>query len=252
MLAKRIIPCLDVDNGLVMKGIKFQKLTTVGNPVDLASLYNEQGADELVFLDIGASPQLRMTLFDVVKDVSKKIFIPLTVGGGIKSVVDVQNALSNGADKVSINTAGVMNPELIKNSAEKFGSQCIVCATDAQIEGNSWSVLINGGRKKTSLDAVEWAKKAEIYGAGEILLTSWDADGTKKGYDIELTRKIAENVNIPVIASGGAGSLEDIFNVLTKGKADAALVASLFHYETYTVEDVKKYLKRNGVDVRCK
>ncbi len=250
MLAKRIIPCLDVDNGLVVKGVKFQTLETVGDPVELANCYNKQSADELVFLDIGASPNKRKTLFEVVKGVSERVFIPLTVGGGIRSIQDVQMALSNGADKVSINTAGVKNPQLIRKSSEKFGSQCIVCAIDARKDGISWSVLINGGRKKTDNDAIQWAKKVEKYGAGEILLTSWDADGTRKGYDLKLTRKIAGAVNIPVIASGGAGSLKDILNVLTIGKADAALIASLFHFGTFTVQDVKEFLKRNGVVIR--
>jgi cyclase len=250
MLAKRIIPCLDIDNGFVMKGIKFQKLERVGDPIELADYYNKQSADELVFLDIGASPNMRKTLFDIVKDVSKRVFIPLTVGGGIRSVQDVQTALSNGADKVSINTAAVLDPELIARSSEKFGSQCIVCAIDARRDGNSWTVLINGGRMKTDINAIQWAKDVEKYGAGEILLTSWDADGTRKGYDIELTRKIVKAVNIPVIASGGAGSLDDILNVLTVGKADAALIASLFHYGTYTVQDVKDFLKKKRVEVR--
>lgn len=250
MLAKRIIPCLDVDNGKVMKGVKFQGLTSVGDPVELAEMYNKQGADELVFLDIGASPQQRKTLFNVVKKVSRRVFIPLTVGGGIRCVKDVQNALSNGADKVSINTAGVLNPALITDAAEKFGSQCIVCAIDAQKNGSSWRVLINGGRDKTELDAVEWAKKVEECRAGEILITSWDADGTQRGYDLKLTRIIVESVNIPVIASGGAGSMEDVLKALCEGKADAALIASLFHFGTYTVQDMKNYLKNNGVDVR--
>lgn len=250
MSVKRVIPCLDVDNGVVVKGVKFQGLTVVGDPVELADRYNRQGADELVFLDITASLQQRATLFDIVRKVSQKISIPLVVGGGIKSTEDIQKALSNGADKVSINTAGVMNPRLIKESAEKFGSQCIVCAIDAQKECDSWNVLINGGREKTNLDAIAWAKKVEEYGAGEILLTSWDADGTKKGYDIELTKKIVDSVNIPIIASGGAGSLEDILDVLREGKADAALISSLFHFGRYTVQDVKNYLASNGVDVR--
>jgi len=250
MLAKRIIPCLDVDKGKVLKGVKFQGLTVVGDPAELADIYYRQSADELVFLDIGASPQHRGTLFDVVKKVSQNVFIPLTVGGGIRTIEDVQRALSNGADKVSINTAGVFNPGFIKESAERFGSQCIVCAIDAQREDSSWIVLTNGGREKTGLDAVFWAKKAAKYGAGEILLTSWDADGTKQGYDIELTRRIVDSINIPVIASGGAGSLQDILDVLGRGKADAALVASLFHFGTYTVSDVKNYLKNKGVKVR--
>jgi len=250
MLAKRIIPCLDVDDGKVMKGVQFQGLRIVGDPVTLADMYYKQGADELIFLDIGASPGQRKILLDVVKKVSKKVFIPLTVGGGIRDIKDIWMALSNGADKVSINTAGVKDPQLIKKSSEKFGSQCIVCAIDAQKNKDSWSVLVNGGREKTSVDAVKWAKKVEKYGAGEILLTSWDADGTRKGYDIELTKTIVDSVNIPVIASGGAGSIADILHVLCTGNADAALVASLFHFGTYTIEDVKHYLKNNGVEVR--
>jgi len=250
MLAKRIIPCLDVNNGLVMKGIKFQKLNIVGNPVELADYYFKQNADELVFLDIGASPNNRKNMIDVVKKVSKKVFIPLTVGGGIGSLKDIEIALSNGADKVSINTAGVKNPKLIYRASERFGSQCIVCAIDAQKKGNSWTVLINGGREETDVNAVFWAKEVERYGAGEILLTSWDSDGTQKGYDINLTKKIAESVNIPIIASGGAGCLKDILDVLTAGNADAALVASLFHYKKYTIRDVKDYLKNNGVEMR--
>ena len=250
MLAKRIIPCLDVDDGFVLKGINFQELKQVGKPEKMAEKYNIQGADELVFLDIGASPKQRKTLFDVVKNVSKKVFIPLTVGGGIRTIEDVQKALSNGADKVSINTEGVLNPDLVKSASERFGSQCIVCAIDAEKNNDSWYVLINGGRKKTNLDAIEWAKKVESLGAGEILLTSWNSDGAKKGYDLELTKKIVENVNIPVIASGGAGSLGDILDVLTKANADAALIASLFHFGEFTVSDVKSFLKENGVVVR--
>ena len=250
MLAKRIIPCLDVDEGFVLKGIKFQDLRKVGKPEELAEKYNMQGADELVFLDIGASPNQRKTLYDVVKNVSKKVFIPLTVGGGIRNIRDVQKALSNGADKVSINTAGILNPNLIKEASERFGSQCIVCAIDAIKDEKSWSVLINGGRKKTKLDAIKWAKTAERLGAGEILLTSCNADGAKKGYDIDLTKKIVESVNIPVIASGGAGSLQDVLDVLTKGKADAALIASLFHFNEFTIQEVKSYLKENGVEIR--
>ncbi|UCF50520.1 MAG: imidazole glycerol phosphate synthase subunit HisF [Thermoplasmatales archaeon] len=250
MLVKRIIPCLDVDNGVVMKGKKFQGLNKIGDPIELAEHYNIQGADELVFLDIGASPFGRKTLFEIVNKVSKKVFIPLTVGGGIRTLENIQYALSNGADRISINTAAVIDPDLIKKSSDRFGSQCIVCAIDAQKDGNSWSVLINGGRKKTDIDAILWAEKVEKYGAGEILLTSWDADGTKKGYNLELTQAIAEAVNISVIASGGAGSLKDILDVLTIGKADAALIASLFHYKIYTIEDVKIYLKNYGVEVR--
>jgi cyclase len=250
MLSKRIIPCLDVDNGLVMKGVKFEELEKIGKPPLLAKIYYRQGADELVFLDIGASYQNRKTLFAVIKQISKEIFIPLTVGGGIRCLEDVQQALSNGADKVSINTAGVINPDLIKESSKKFGKQCIVCAIDAIKTKESWEVLINGGRRRTGIDAIKWAKQAEKLGVGEILLTSWDADGTKKGYDLELTKTVAENVNIPIIASGGAGSLEDILKVLTIGKADAALVARLFHNKTYTIEQVKYFLKQNGVEIR--
>ncbi len=250
MLAKRIIPCLDVDNGMVMKGIKFQELAEVGDPVALAERYNSQNADELVFLDIGASPGQRGTLYDMVGRVSEQVFIPLTVGGGIRTVEDVRFALASGADKVSLNTAAVLNPDVLRESSQKFGSQCIVLAIDAQRRGDSWSVLINGGRRETELDVIEWAKKATILGAGEILLTSWDADGTREGYDIELTRTVVRNVNVPLIASGGAGSLEDILTILTEGKADAALIASLFHYGTYTVIDVKNYLRENGVVVR--
>jgi len=250
MLTKRIIPCLDVDDGFVLKGINFQELRQIGIPARLAEKYNIQGADEIVFLDIGASPKQRKTLFDVVKNVSKKVFIPLTVGGGIRTIEDIQKALSNGADKVSINTAAVVNPDLIKTASERFGSQCIVCAIDAEKNKDSWYVLINGGKKITQLDAIEWAKKVEKLGAGEILLTSWNADGAKKGYDLELTKKIVESINIPVIASGGAGSLKDVFNVLTKANADAALIASLLHFEEFTVEDIKSFLKGKGVVVR--
>ncbi len=250
MLAKRIIPCLDVDDGLVLKGVNFKVLKQVGKPEDLAQEYNSQGADELVFLDIGASPNKRKTLYDIVKDVSKRVFIPLTVGGGIRSIEDIQKALSNGADKVSINTAGVLKPTLIQKAAEKYGSQCVVCAIDACKSKDSWSVLIYGGREKTRLDVLEWAKKVESLGAGEILLTSWDSDGAKKGYDLNLTRKVVDAVNIPVIASGGAGSLDDILDVLTRGHADAALVASLFHFKEFSVEDVKCFLRQNGVVVR--
>jgi len=250
MLTKRIIPCLDVDNDLVKKGTKFQKIKTVGNPEKLAQIYNDQNADEIVFLDIGATRKNRKTLFKVIKKISKKLFIPLTVGGGIKTTDDIQEALNNGADKVSINTAAVLNPKLIKDASKRFGSQCIVCSIDAQKNKDNWFVLINGGKKKTNINAIEWAKKIEKLGAGEIVLTSWDADGTQKGYDIKLTRKIVENVNIPVIASGGAGCLKDVYDVLTIGKADAALIASLFHFKTYTIPEVKEYLNKKGVKIR--
>ena len=250
MLAKRIIPCLDVKDGRVVKGVHFLNLRDAGDPVEIGAFYSREGADELVFLDIGASHKNRSTLFDVVNKVSERVFIPLTVGGGIRKVEDFQKALSSGADKVSINTAAVTNPGIIRESSERYGSQCIVCAIDVQRKGDSWQVLINGGRKETELDAIEWARFVSKEGAGEILLTSWDADGTKQGYDLELYRTMAENVDVPVIASGGAGSLEDILKVLTEGKADAALVASLFHFGTYKIEDVKDYLKENGVVVR--
>ncbi len=250
MLAKRIIPCLDVDNGMVMKGIKFQGLEEIGNPIELADRYNRENADELVFLDIGASYKNRSTLFDSVSKVSERVFIPLTVGGGIRSVSDVGKALSNGADKVSINTAAVMNPEIIRESSNRYGAQCIVCAIDARRKGDGWQVLIKGGREETELDVIEWAKFVCKEGAGEILLTSWDADGTKQGYDLELYRTMTENINVPIIASGGAGSLDDILEVFTEGKADAALVASLFHFGTYRIEDVKNFLRDNGVVIR--
>ncbi|MFH1786275.1 MAG: imidazole glycerol phosphate synthase subunit HisF [archaeon] len=250
MLAKRIIPCLDVLDGRVVKGVKFQNLRDSGDPVELAKEYGRQGADEIVFLDIGASPENRETMVGVVRRAASEALIPLTVGGGIRKVEDMERLLKNGADKVSINTAAVKNPELIRQASKRFGSQCVVLAIDARKKGASWEVLVNGGREPTGRDAIEWAKEAERLGAGEILLTSWDADGTKKGYDIGLTRAIAEAVNIPIIASGGAGSLDAIFNALTEGKADAALAASIFHFGEYEVADVKKYLRERGVEVR--
>jgi cyclase len=250
MLAKRIVPCLDVDDGKVMKGIRFQELTEVGDPVELAAMYNEQGADELVFLDIGASPNNRATLLEVVEQVSRKVFIPLTVGGGIRTVDDIREALSKGADKVSLNTAAVKDPELVKEAAAAFGSQCIVIAIDARRMGDSWQVRVNGGRTPTDRDAVEWAREVEDKGAGEILLTSWDADGTLEGFDLDLTNTISDAVSIPIIASGGAGTPDDILDVLTDGNADAALMASILHYGTYEVRDIKEYLSENGVVVR--
>ena len=250
MLAKRIVPCLDVDEGKVMKGVRFQELTEVGDPVELAAMYNRQGADELVFLDIGASPNNRATLLDVVEEVSRQVFIPLTVGGGIRTVDDIREALSRGADKVSLNTAAVKDPELVREAASAFGSQCIVIAIDARRKGDSWQVLVNGGRTPAERDAVEWACEVERKGAGEILLTSWDADGTLEGFDLELTNAISDAVNIPIIASGGAGTPDDILEVLTSGNADAALMASILHYGTYEVGDIKDYLSSNGVVVR--
>lgn len=250
MLAKRIIPCLDVKEGKVVKGKQFVNLTYAGDPVELAKRYNKQGADELVFLDITASAEKRKTMIGVVRKVAKEVFIPFTVGGGINSINDMRDLLNAGADKISINTAAVENPSLIKEASEKFGSQCIVVAIDAKRKKESWEVYTYGGRKSTGIDAVEWAKKAEKLGAGEILLTSMDKDGTKSGFDLELTRKVSESVNIPVIASGGVGSLKDFADGFKKGKADAALAASVFHYGKYSIKDVKNYLKKNGVIVR--
>lgn len=250
MLAKRIIPCLDVRNGQVVKGISFVSLKYAGDPVKLAKKYNDEGADELVFLDITASYENRKTMIEIVKKTANQIFIPFTVGGGISNIRDIRNLLNAGADKISLNTSAVKNPQLIKEASEKFGSQCIIVAIDAKKKGNSWNVYIKGGRETTGLDALNWAKKVEKSGAGEILLTSIDKDGTKEGYDLELTRKISENVNIPVIASGGAGSLASIAKVLKEGKADAALAASVFHYGKYTINEVKEYLLKNKIEVR--
>ncbi len=262
MLTKRIIPCLDIKDGKVVKGINFQNLRYAGEPDILAEIYDKQGADEIVFLDITASIEKRKLLFDILEKTAEKVFIPLTVGGGISSIEDIEKVLRAGADKVSINTAAVKNPELVKNASKIFGSQCIVVAIDAKrnfnkklgkhiINDKYWfEVYIYGGRKPTGIDAVEWAKTVEYLGAGEILLTSIDTDGTKRGFDIELTRIISENVSIPVIASGGAGELEHFYEVFTKTRASAALAASIFHYKNYTVKDVKEYLKRKGIPVR--
>ncbi len=250
MLTKRIIPCLDVMDNKVVKGKKFENLQYAGNPVELAKKYNKEGADELVFLDITASKEKRKTMLKTVKQVSKELFIPLTVGGGISTIEDIRNLLNAGADKISINTAAVKNPELIREASKEFGSQCIVVAVDAKRKNNSWEVLIKGGSEFTGLNAIDWAKKIESLGAGEILLTSMDRDGTKSGYDLELTKIISETVNIPVIASGGASDLESIAEVFEKGKADAALAASIFHYENYKVNDVKSYLKKVDIKVR--
>ena len=250
MLTKRIIPCLDVKNGQVVKGTSFVNLKYAGDPVKLARKYYKDGADELVFLDITASYEERKTMIKVVEKVAKEIFIPFTVGGGISTIDDIRNLLNAGADKTSINTAAIENPNLIKEAAEKFGSQCIVAAIDAKKNGDSWEVYIKGGREETGLDAIEWAKKVEALGAGEILLTSMDKDGTNEGYDLELTKLISESVNIPVIASGGAGSLANILDVFRKGKADAALAASIFHYGECSIKQVKGYLMKNDVEVR--
>jgi cyclase len=252
MLAKRIIPCLDVDAGRVVKGVNFVGLRDAGDPVEIAALYDEQGADELVFLDITASHEGRDIMIDVVRRTAEQVFMPLTVGGGIRTTEHIRNLLKAGADKVSINTAAVQNPDLVREGAERFGSQCIVVAIDAKLrdDRNGWEVYTHGGRRPTGLDAVEWAQKVEELGAGEILLTSMDYDGTKAGYDIPLTKAISERVTIPVIASGGAGNPEHIYRALTDGMADAALAASIFHYREYTVVEVKRYLQERGVPVR--
>src|SRR3989338_9508088 len=250
MLMKRIIPCLDVKNGQVVKGRGFVNLKYAGNPVNLARKYYEYGADELVFLDITASYEKRKIMIGLVEKVAKQIFIPFTVGGGISTIEDIRNLLKAGADKVSINTAAINSPNLIKEAAEKFGSQCVVVAIDAKKIKNKWKIFVKGGRQATGLDAINWAKKVENLGAGEILLTSMDKDGTKEGYDLELTRKLSENINIPVIASGGAGSLESIARVFNEGKADAALAASIFHYGKYSINQVKIYLQKKEEEVR--
>jgi len=250
MLAKRIIPCLDVDKGRVVKGVKFQNLRDAGDPVEVAKGYEEQSADELVFLDITASAEERKIMIEVVQRVAETIFIPFTVGGGVSSLEDIRRLLSAGADKVSINTAAVKNPQLIYESAKRFGSQCIVVAIDAKRSQKGWEVYIHGGRTPTGLDAVEWAKRVEGLGAGEILLTSMDADGTKKGYDIELCRAVASAVSIPVIASGGAGTMEHFYEVFTQTNVDAALAASLFHFKEVSIPELKAYLKNKGVHVR--
>jgi len=248
--AKRIIPCLDVDQGRVVKGIKFVNIRDAGDPVEMAQLYDQKGADELVFLDITASSDKRKIMVDVVERTGDVVFIPFTVGGGLRNIEDIKAILRAGADKVSLNTSAVQNPDLIKESSRIFGSQCIVLAVDAKRKQNGWEVYIHGGRTPTGIDAVEWVKKAENLGCGEILLTSMDADGTKDGYDLPLTKAISEAVNIPVIASGGAGNAEHIYDALTKGKADAALAASIFHYEEHSIRKIKEYLKSNNVPVR--
>ena len=250
MLTKRIIPCLDVKDWQVVKGTGFANLRYAGNPAKLARKYYEGGADELALLDIAASHEKRKTMIGLVEQVAGEIFIPLTVGGGIRSIDDIRQVLSAGADKVSINTAAIENPLLIKKASEKFGSQCIVVAIDAIKSGKGYEVLSKGAREKTGLDAFRWAKKAQSLGAGEILLTSIDRDGTKDGYELELTRKISQGLSIPVIASGGAGSLESIAKVLKQRKADAALAASIFHYGKYSIKEVKNHLKKNGINVR--
>ncbi|MEF9941802.1 MAG: imidazole glycerol phosphate synthase subunit HisF [Lachnospiraceae bacterium] len=252
MFTKRIIPCLDVHHGRVVKGINFVDLQDAGNPVEIAKAYDEAGADELVFLDITASVDQRDTVIDMVRKVAASVFIPFTVGGGIRTVEDFKVLLREGADKISINSSAIDTPELITQAAEKFGSQCVVVAIDAKkrADGSGWNIYKHGGRIDVGIDAVSWAKRVENFGAGEILLTSMDGDGTKAGYDIELTKSIADQVSIPVIASGGAGNLEDFKEVFLEGHADAALAASLFHYKELEVQEVKQYLREQGICVR--
>ncbi|HAV10606.1 MAG TPA: imidazole glycerol phosphate synthase subunit HisF [Dehalococcoidia bacterium] len=253
MLTKRIIPCLDVTGGRVVKGTSFTELKDAGDPVELGAFYYAEGADELVFLDIGATPEARDTMVDIVERVAKRVFIPLTVGGGLRTVDDIKRMLKAGADKTSINTAAVLHPELISQGAERFGSQCIVVAIDARRKDGdraAWEVCTHGGRKPTGIDAIEWAKKAVSLGSGEILLTSWDADGHRAGYDLELTAAVSDAVSVPVIASGGAGNLEHLYEALMQGKADAVLVASIFHYGNYSVRDAKEFLARKNIPVR--
>lgn len=252
-LAKRIIPCLDVDNGRVVKGVQFVDIRDAGDPVEIARRYDEQGADELTFLDITASHEDRETMVHVVEQVAGQVFIPLTVGGGIRKVEDIRRMLNAGADKVAINTAAVHNPEFVKQAAEKFGSQCIVVAIDAKQVNDKprrWEIFTHGGRKPTGIDAIEWARKMVAYGAGEILLTSMDRDGTKKGFDLDLTKAISEAVNVPVIASGGVGDLDHLVEGVKQGLADAVLAASIFHFGEYTIEEAKRRMAANGIEVR--
>jgi imidazole glycerol-phosphate synthase subunit HisF len=250
MLAKRIIPCLDVKDGRVVKGTQFVDLKDAGDPAEIAKIYDQQGADEIAFLDITASYEKRDILLDIVRRTAEEIFIPLTVGGGVRRLEDIRTLLKAGADKVSVNTAAVKNPRFVERASKRFGSQCIVIAIDAKRKGDSWEVFTHGGRVPTGIDAVLWAKKMEDLGAGEILLTSMDRDGTKDGYDIELTRTISEQASIPVIASGGVGTLEHLYEGLALGKASAVLAASIFHYREYSISQVKSFLKEKGVTVR--
>ena len=254
MLTKRIIPCLDVKSGRVVKGTSFAELRDAGDPVEMASFYCKEGADELVFLDITATPEGRATMVDVVERISKEVFVPLTVGGGLRSTSDIQRILQAGADKVAINTAAVLKPDLIRESAAKFGNQCIVVAIDAKrvesIEGPWWHIYVYSGQQPTGLDAITWARRASALGAGELLVTSIDADGHRAGYDVELTRTIAEVVTVPVIASGGAGTLADLYRALVAGEADAALAASIFHYGIYSINEIKEYLAKRGIPMR--
>ncbi|HEX3035761.1 MAG TPA: imidazole glycerol phosphate synthase subunit HisF [Thermodesulfobacteriota bacterium] len=251
MLAKRIIPCLDVKDGRVVKGVQFLNLRDAGDPVEIAKLYSDEGADEITFLDITASFEERKTMIDVVERTAGEVFVPLTVGGGVRTLQDIRQLLLAGADKVSINTAAVKNPEFVKAASDRFGSQCIVVAIDARKVGEGrWEVFTHGGRNPTGIDAVEWAQRMEKYGAGEILLTSMDKDGTKAGYDLELTRAVSRSVGIPIIASGGAGNLEHLYEGLTLGEADAVLVASIFHYGEYSIKEAKEFLEKKGITIR--
>lgn len=248
----RVIPCLDVNNGRVVKGVNFVNLRDAGDPVEIATAYDQAGADEVVFLDITASSDGRKTVVEMVREVAKKLFIPFTVGGGIRTVDDFREILREGADKVSVNSAAIKRPELIREAAEKFGSQCVVLAIDAKrrVSGEGWTIYLNGGRVDTGIDAIEWAKKGEELGAGEILLTSMDCDGTKAGFDVELTRAVADAVGIPVIASGGAGALEHFSDAVIDGHADAVLAASLFHFKELEIKEVKQHMRDKGIDVR--
>jgi cyclase len=250
MLAKRIIPCLDVKAGRVVKGVRFVELKDAGDPVEAARAYDADGADELCFLDITASHEERKILLDVVGRTAEQIFMPLTVGGGIRTIDDIRDLLKAGADKVSVNTAAVQHPEFVKQAAERFGTQCIVVAIDAKRAGDGWEVFTHGGRNATGIDAIDWARTMESYGAGEILLTSMDRDGSKAGYDLALTRAVSEAIGLPVIASGGAGNLQHLYEGFTEGKADAVLAASIFHYREYTIAQAKEYLRARGIAVR--
>lgn len=249
-LAKRIIPCLDVTDGRVVKGVNFVDLQDAGDPVEIAKQYNEAGADELTFLDITASSDNRDLILDIIESVAKQIFIPLTVGGGVRSPQDVRRLLNVGADKVSINTAAILNPELVKEAASRFGSQCIVVAIDAKRVDDHWEVFTHGGRKSTGLNAIDWAKKMVDYGAGELLITSMDKDGTKEGFDLELTRKISNNVDVPIIASGGVGNLNHLVDGVKLGGADAVLAASIFHFGEYSIKDAKEFMKQHSIEIR--
>ncbi len=249
-LSKRIIPCLDVTNGRVVKGVNFVDLQDAGDPVEIAKNYNEQGADELTFLDITASSDDRDLILDIIESVAKQIFIPLTVGGGVRSVNDIRRLLNAGADKVSINTSAILNPELVREASNRFGSQCIVVAIDAKKVDDHWEIFTHGGRNKTGIDAIEWAKKMVDYGAGELLITSMDRDGTKSGFDLELTQLISDSVEVPIIASGGVGNLSHLVDGVKFGKADAVLAASIFHFGEFSIKDAKDYMKKNDVEVR--